>query len=766
MAPIQGGYNCEKPPGGQLPQIVVWNGVSNVEGIKSYFLSQADTIAAEFGITEDELKNGDYKLLLEPFVYLRYENKYYVMTAHEAALFDAHTGRKLFNHMGDLTHKNLPFAMFLERDEDVLGIKKYNGGTGSHVSNDTIRNQLGIGVVSYSDEELEETSDEPLGEIELFYDQLEKIVEFDIGKATASPKLPTDPYKYDVKWTDDPITYTINIKNLDTAAYKDFTAVVDVNGKKHNGTGDNIVITDSSSSDKTKIVVSTKITTTIKRDYATYQTDYPPSENYGIDGTPKSHGQIEATGKASRKYKYNSHPYDTKTITYTDSYWENGKKYSETVTETVEVPCIHDNNFGWSHEDTNTVADKKEIVIGIYNGMETVPPPMFYEQIRNNNYVELTPSNQSFRKKIEWVSKPIELEVVRFMHKRLKSTAPSFNDGKIEDGSQLPYKGKYTREFIEQNYADIKWTASEGGRMSTAYKGDRDKAKNRDYKIRGDEVRAVFASDVAFNRDQAYNDIRSGYYFNPAGIYSFEVETEVYKDWLPSSNTPTPEHAAIVKALLESFYYESNMVYINPSREAVTITGQTVRINGTTYAPAKDTVGINTFNGFGNYGNEPAPLHEPSQLFKIHAINDGYTREYENELDHAYPSDPTKPDSLTDAKFKRVMEGHKESNTTNTKNYIEYVHEDEVVYQIKETTKVTIRVNPENVKVYTHAQLRNGNHYSIGAYVDEIDIGGVYYEDDGEEYPLTGDSFSPLLSGAQLDEIRIRVFGSMYDDIW
>jgi len=61
--------------------------------------------------------------------------------------------------------------------------------------------------------------------------------------------------------------------------------------------------------------------------------------------------------------------------------------------------------------------------------------------------------------------------------------------------------------------------------------------------------------------------IKSGYYFNPAGKYTFEVTTVNYK----TGQGKTKEHEELVNALINSFRYESNLIYINGSNQAVNI---------------------------------------------------------------------------------------------------------------------------------------------------------------------------------------------------
>ena len=71
------------------------------------------------------------------------------MTAHEAALYDNQVSGKLRSKMASLSHKNLPLAMFLEYAD--LGFTAYTGPTDKTRSNDDIINNLGIGIVRFTE---------------------------------------------------------------------------------------------------------------------------------------------------------------------------------------------------------------------------------------------------------------------------------------------------------------------------------------------------------------------------------------------------------------------------------------------------------------------------------------------------------------------------------------------------------------------------------------------------------------------------------------
>ena len=138
-------YNPATP----MPRVISTDGNVNIEAIKSYFCSEYAImlIAEKTGMSYNTLINGKYKLLLEPVAYFKHNDINYAMTAHEAALFDNQTSGGLRKTMASLTHKNQPFAMFLEYAD--LGFSAYSGATNKNTTNDTIIDCLGLGIVRF-----------------------------------------------------------------------------------------------------------------------------------------------------------------------------------------------------------------------------------------------------------------------------------------------------------------------------------------------------------------------------------------------------------------------------------------------------------------------------------------------------------------------------------------------------------------------------------------------------------------------------------------
>ena len=147
-----GKYYCYQPKKA-MPRIISSTGKNNIKSIRNYFCRKGTLkdIATATGVEYKMLINGEYKILLEPIAYLKYHNVMYAMTATEAALFNQKTSNGVRSKLVSLTHKNLPFSMFLEEDE--LGFSAWKGSTLSPQSDETIIRQLGIGVIRFSEEE-------------------------------------------------------------------------------------------------------------------------------------------------------------------------------------------------------------------------------------------------------------------------------------------------------------------------------------------------------------------------------------------------------------------------------------------------------------------------------------------------------------------------------------------------------------------------------------------------------------------------------------
>ncbi len=140
----------------EMPTIVSSSaGNSDIEEIKNYFNNEdrLRKIASRVGMTYEHMINGNYKLIIEPIIYLTFNSMYMAMTAHEAAKLDmslngtSTTGGELRAKFVSFTHKNLPLSIFLRSKE--LGIKRWTGSKTERVNNGQILEYLGIGILSF-----------------------------------------------------------------------------------------------------------------------------------------------------------------------------------------------------------------------------------------------------------------------------------------------------------------------------------------------------------------------------------------------------------------------------------------------------------------------------------------------------------------------------------------------------------------------------------------------------------------------------------------
>lgn len=107
-------------------------------------------IANYSGMDFDTLIGGEYKILLEPIAYYKFEGVMIATTATEAVLYDEIVGGQLRYWMGSLTAKNLPLSMFLETPD--LGYPAWSGATNKNASNADIKSSLGLGIVRFEEQ--------------------------------------------------------------------------------------------------------------------------------------------------------------------------------------------------------------------------------------------------------------------------------------------------------------------------------------------------------------------------------------------------------------------------------------------------------------------------------------------------------------------------------------------------------------------------------------------------------------------------------------
>ena len=442
------------------------------------------------------------------------------------------------------------------------------------------------------------------------------------------------------------------------------------------------------------VVINPQINTTIHRKDTTYDNatrNYDnPLDNKWLPGPASKTvtGRISFSGEV-----YGNYSYETVGVN------PDGTLYDKTV-------------YGSTSASFRPGNDYRNITTYIYNGKPTVPAKTFENKIDNNN-------TNSLRKNMFWTSEPYKLDVIRWMYRQSK-------DGSLYGG--IPVLGAYQRTFTQQNSGVINWSIA--STMEKDYKKSREAARVGDRRT-SEYDKAVFASDIAFkNIDYP---IKSGYYFNPTGSYTFNVETVTYKP----NKGPTKDHEDLVEALINSFRYETDFMYINNSKEAVNIQNEKLSKVGNEYKPrsaaltAKDPTGVDGIK-----------LLNVDKTYKIN----------EEELKHSQKSD-----EFTHNYFKEILEGYEESGTLGSLNnykYREYIKDGQSMFKITEKTTVTITINPDNKKLYTYINMPDGK-YTVSAWIGDIKLGDM-----NNEYKKIG-----TLKGIYpLDRIEVTVKGSLYDD--
>ena len=317
--------------------------------------------------------------------------------------------------------------------------------------------------------------------------------------------------------------------------------------------------------------------------------------------------------------------------------------------------------------------------------------------------------------------------------KYFEQNNPNINVGRSRVERNPVINTTIERKFVQQNSADIKVEINSP--MEKEYQQARDAARNR---INRKDLydKAVFPTDTDLQRFEY--PIKSGYYFNPAGRYSFKVETVTYKP----VTADTQEHKGIVDNLINSFNYETDLMYIDNYGDAVNIKGELLPQWGNSFTTrpgiltAQDNIGINGIELVTILDRSSDESRYTKRVEEIH-----YDQESGGDT-HQY--------------WKMVMEGYEESKTLSSRDnykYREYVKEGQRMYKITETTEVEIIINKDNINTFTHAHMPDGEYY-IQVWMDNIDL-----RSSNHQYKLLG-----TLSGVALDEMNITVKGSLYDD--
>ena len=416
--------------------------------------------------------------------------------------------------------------------------------------------------------------------------------------------------------------------------------------------------------------------------------------------SPRRDGLVSYGGSVKRPWKY--------------EYQECNEK-KECTTKTVTGTAVANFTSG---------TDRQVYIMHVYNGLKDLPKHEYENKIENN-------TESSKTKKMLWENEPYQYDVIRWM--RHVDEEGNTIEG---DGMVVPVPGQYDRIFTHQASADIDWKSE--STIAEQYKTAREAAKQKKNK-KSLYNNAVFATDRELQK-YAY-PVKSGYYLNPVGKYTFTVKTVMYKQ----SDADTQDHKDLVNTLIDSFRYETNLIYINNKKDAVNLNNKPLAKKGGGFVPVK---GILT-------ADNPKGVNGAALLKVLDRKSD--EARYSKQVEEIFSS--PEPTGQTHEYWKKVMEGYSESSTLGSKEnykYREYVEKGQKkMYRVTETTKVTIEINPNNIPVYTHANMQNGKYY-VKAWIDDAKLNR------GDH---TYKRLETLKGIDVLDNIEVTVVGSMFDDL-
>lgn len=529
------------------------------------------------------------------------------------------------------------------------------------------------------------------------YDMLTKKVKITLPTNTVTLKLPD---LLEAKW-DGNATGSLNVYNRTETLIRDF--------KVHNNPP---VDEDSESITRTPVV-----TYTIMRKDFSHNGKYDDPENskyVNLDDPSqplRRTGEIFYEGSVSRNYTY------TEYVQKCTGSGEDEK--CESVPETRHGTVTE--NF-----DSDTVVKPYEMYV--YNGTEKLAPHKYRDEIDNNQ-------SDSFRKNLFWTNEPYKFNVIRWMNHR---------DVENKEYNWTKVPGQYERVFTQQASGHVEWKKTSP--MKTEYNQAREAAASKKNK-KSLYDKAVFATDREL---QKYDyPVKSGYYFNPAGSYTFTLNTVVFKDKKPGDMTA--DHKTLLDALIHSFRYESDLMYINNKKQAVNIHNDGLEPKSGGFKRKTGVLTVQNNKGVNGV-----------KLIDVLDRTDDESRfaQHIEEIEHT-----DERDGESHVFWKKVMEGYSESFTeTSHKSlkYREYVREEQHIYKITETSKITIVVNPDNVPLYTHANMPNGQ-YNIKVGFDNIDVAKLAGPN-GQKFAYS-EKLEELMGVKNLDSIRVTVTGSMFDDL-
>ena len=352
----------------------------------------------------------------------------------------------------------------------------------------------------------------------------------------------------------------------------------------------------------------------------------------------------------------------------------------------------HTNNI--TSTDFSPINDVRTYTFKVYNGMENLPFKKDYDIGVTKSDIKDNGLAYTFT----WEGTAINFDVIRWMCHR---NADNSEYGWTSVG------GQYERTFIGQSTGSLTWKSDTS--QATAYAADR--AAARDGKTgQGNYTYGVFATDKSL-QSIAW-PIKSGYSFNPVGVYTCTVRTSQYKETID----PTEEHEELVEKVKTSFRYSSELQYFTSSRDK-TLTN----------------VSDDNRRGVLSISGDDKTTLTATQL--------------------ATTKDRT--GGTVDALLAQVMEGYSESGTSESNVAYKYQERtDKKIYLVVEETVITFKLAPTTAgRIYTDVNMPNGD-YRVRVWQEKFDFVGPYEK----KANLT------MQNSGNFDGLVVTVRGSMYDD--
>lgn len=185
-------------------------------------------------------------------------------------------------------------------------------------------------------------------------------------------------------------------------------------------------------------------------------------------------------------------------------------------------------------------------------------------------------------------------------------------------------------------------------------------------------------------------------------------------------------------------------MYTNKNSKAVNLQNELLSKSGSSYARKSASL----------TAQDPTGVDGVTMLTVLDRDDDAWR--YSKTVEELYHSQ--NESGNTNKSLKEILEGYVESGTPSSSGeykYKEYIKDCQHIYKITEETTVTIRINQQNRKVYTHPHMPNGK-YRVKAWIGDIDLSSMT-----GAYKRLG-----VLKGIEsLDEIEVYVNGSIYGDV-